>query len=176
MKTQAHVGLLLARGYFSWLTILEHSLHSKISQNTMELSPDVFERLGAVIAKPSRRGAGVQDRILDKRTSLMVFGCSLYVCSILWAYLTEHLANLHGARPVHLLWALLFLKLYQCEEANAAMCSCSVRTFRKWVWIVVNALASLDLVSLMSVTCYVALTCDAHYCCYYLRFNLGIGT
>ena len=47
-------------------------------------------------------------------------------------------------KPVHLLWALLFLKAYNREEMNAAMCGCDEKTFRKWSWFYVEAMADLD--------------------------------
>ena len=48
------------------------------------------------------------------------------------------------ARPKHLLWTLLFLKLYDVENVLAPMCGCSEKTFRKWVWSMMAAIGSLD--------------------------------
>jgi len=45
---------------------------------------------------------------------------------------------------LHLLWALLFLKVYGKETTNAALCKCSDRTFRKHVWKMIYDLSDLE--------------------------------
>lgn len=47
-------------------------------------------------------------------------------------------------KPVHLLWALLFLKTYSIEEVHAAEAGVSERTFRKWAWFYAKGIARLD--------------------------------
>jgi hypothetical protein len=48
--------------------------------------------------------------------------------------------------PVHLLWALMFLKQYNTEEVTASMAGCDKKTFRLWCWLVVRVLADMELV------------------------------
>lgn len=48
------------------------------------------------------------------------------------------------ARPEHLLWTLLFMKLYSAENVLAPMCGCDEKTFRKWVRLMMAAIGSLD--------------------------------
>ena len=52
-----------------------------------------------------------------------------------------------GSRPVHLLWSLLFLKRYDTEHVNRSLTQADEKTWRKWVWIFVELLANLDVVS-----------------------------
>jgi hypothetical protein len=51
------------------------------------------------------------------------------------------------ATPIHLLWMLCFLKLYNSENAMASQCCCDEKTLRKWAWYMIEAVASLDVVS-----------------------------
>jgi hypothetical protein len=50
-----------------------------------------------------------------------------------------------GAKPVHLLWALMLLKLY-CAEAVLCTLAGGVheQTFRKWAWRFVNEISELQ--------------------------------
>jgi hypothetical protein len=107
-------------------------------------SPSHFDALGATLVKS---GNHYGHWTVPRRTFLAIFGVSAYVCSIIWEYLIEEPRRLRGAKPIHLMWALMFLKLYNIEETNAIICQCDVQTFRKWVAIVMRALASLDVVS-----------------------------
>jgi hypothetical protein len=88
-----------------------------------------------------------------------LFGCSPLICSKLWSLLQldGYLNNLAAGKqhPRHLLWALLFLKQYNPEEVNSQMCHCDEKTYRKWVWIVVKAIAELSCL----VSCRVPLLC-----------------
>ncbi|KAL7561027.1 hypothetical protein ACA910_000110 [Epithemia clementina (nom. ined.)] len=48
------------------------------------------------------------------------------------------------ARPDHLLWALLLLKVYGKEVVFSGMCHVDEDTFRKWSWYFVSRLADLE--------------------------------
>ena len=48
----------------------------------------------------------------------------------------------------HLLFALLFLKMYGTEEQNRSIIGLNEKTFRFWVWKYVECLSKLDLVSI----------------------------
>jgi hypothetical protein len=73
-----------------------------------------------------------------------IFGVNANICAKLWKLCVPLLPP--STRPVHLLWALYFLKQYSMEEVNAAFAKCDEKTFRKWCWIVIDTLATLDLV------------------------------
>jgi len=46
------------------------------------------------------------------------------------------------------------LKLYNPERAQAPVCGVDEKTYRKWVWIALEALAELDLVSRCRRPCW----------------------
>ena len=51
--------------------------------------------------------------------------------------------KVHGKLlPKHLLWALLFLKQYNSEGVLASISKTTPKTYRKWIWIVVEGLCS----------------------------------
>jgi hypothetical protein len=89
----------------------------------------------------------------EKRFRAM-FGVKNDICGKLWTLCLPLLPE--GVSPVHLLWALYFLKHYNTECVNAAFAKCDEKTFRKWCWIVIEALAGLELVSLESSALFIA--------------------
>jgi len=109
--------------------------------------PAHFDQLADGLGVPRRyHRPDAGDLPSRKRHFHALFGCSAYICSMLWEYLAENRNILRGAKPVHLLWALLFLKLYNNEEASSLICGCTRKTFRQWVWIVIGALSKLHVV------------------------------
>ena len=80
------------------------------------------------------------------------YGCSPSNCAILWAKIRQKkLAP--RAEPKHLLWALMFLKLYNTEEAFAGFLGVDKDTFSEWLFHLVKAIAKLrpDYVSILQV-------------------------
>ena len=73
------------------------------------------------------------------------FGTTWHICAILWNHLTHTLVADHKyVKPIHLLWALLFLKLYKTKAIHATIAGTDERTFRKWVWIVLEYISYLE--------------------------------
>jgi hypothetical protein len=69
-----------------------------------------------------------------------LFGLSANVCSVVW-----NLCDFPtGTEPVHLLWALLFMKVYGTEPVLIAIVGTGPnrKTFRKWVWGVIEEIAA----------------------------------
>ena len=82
-----------------------------------------------------------------------LFGVTHFVCSDVWRRLHESQSMPHGGKPVHLLWACLFLKRYATGSENRAITGADEKTVRKWTWAFIKAIAHLpDIVS----------TSDAH--------------
>ena len=81
-------------------------------------------------------------RTLDRRFRAL-FGTSPKVCRILWDKVYEE-STPRGAKPKHLLWALLFCRVYNTEHVNASMAGCDEKTFRKWSWVFVEAISDLQ--------------------------------
>jgi hypothetical protein len=80
----------------------------------------------------------------DERRFLATFGVGPVVCLTIWNLLLET-ANLPpGSFEYHLLWGLMFLKLYCAESIHAALAGCDEKTFRKWSWAFVEAISFLQ--------------------------------
>ena len=80
---------------------------------------------------------GVGKKRGDDRTFRTLFGVSPEVCVDLW-----HLCQFKkkGTRPKHILWALLFIKVYATEDVLCSMASVCRRTFRDWMWPTLKAI------------------------------------
>jgi len=70
-----------------------------------------------------------------------LFGCTPKICEYIWDYLEIALLHPPGAKPFHMLCALLFLKQYCIEELNSIITHLDPKTYRKWVWIYVELIA-----------------------------------
>ena len=80
------------------------------------------------------------------------FGCSPRVCAAIWNRIDRlkrrpELAISALFCPSKLLWTLLFLRLYSCEDVLASMVRTTRKNFRKWIWYGIDVLGELDLVS-----------------------------
>jgi hypothetical protein len=63
----------------------------------------------------------------------------------LWGYVEKDPdASKKCVQPKHLLWALHFLKLYNPLRAAVLMLGCDIKTYCKWIWIVLTAMANVD--------------------------------
>lgn len=73
------------------------------------------------------------------------FGCSIDVCLSLWNSMEETGYLPPNGRLEHLLWGLMFLKIYGTERVMCSMAGGPDKdTFRKWSWLFVDAIASLE--------------------------------
>lgn len=64
-----------------------------------------------------------------------LFGVSSELVADIWNWIEARTIDEPGAQPKHLLWALLFMKVYSTEEVHCAVVSWpTVKTFRKWSW------------------------------------------
>jgi hypothetical protein len=60
------------------------------------------------------------------------FGTPPHVVAIVW----QLIDNPEGAEPKHILWILLFLKVYESEDVLHNMVGTSKNTYRKWTDII----------------------------------------
>lgn len=101
-----------------------------------------FKELGAAIMKRSPEG---RSELLFKRRWNAHFGVDVPVVVDAWARL-KILAG-DPDKPEHLLWALMFLKLYGSEEEMAGLCgpekAIDEQTYRKWTKIFIQRLECL---------------------------------
>jgi len=70
------------------------------------------------------------------------FGVSPSTCAFTWGKIRA-LGLAPRARPVHLLWALLFLTVYDTEEVIAGFLGVDERTFREWSFELTKVVAKL---------------------------------
>jgi hypothetical protein len=75
-----------------------------------------------------------------------MFGAGPNICAIVWGMIIANNASLEdGAKPVHMLWAFMFLKLYCAESVLAALAGgVHEQTFRKWTWYFVEKISDLQ--------------------------------
>lgn len=84
---------------------------------------------------------------LDESESLRfraTFGTTPNVCARVWQLLDPMETMPTGVSPKHLLMALMFLKLYCSETVHGLFAGVNRKTFRKWSWLFVEAIASLE--------------------------------
>ena len=82
---------------------------------------------------------------------LFEFITSPEICSLLWDCIDPLNTMPNGMQDVHLLWGLMFLKLYVSESVNCALAGgIDEKTFWKWNWMSVYAMSDLapDIVSI----------------------------
>ena len=103
-----------------------------------------------VVCWPTNRKWKSKDQ--DKRVRAL-FGAPLNIIADIWNMIWKKLSNEEkkalqddGVEFKHLLYALVFLKIYSTEEAHCSICDWpSGRTFRKWSWYFVSKIAELEI-------------------------------
>jgi hypothetical protein len=107
------------------------------------LDEEFFEQAGMQLLGRPIHGSEVV-RLRRFRSS---FGCSPKVVAHIWntidPYEDKYFESYKGLSPNHLLWSLLFLKVYSTEAQHAVMVAVDEKTFRKWSWLFVEEIASL---------------------------------
>lgn len=109
-------------------------------------SPDVFRHHGLTILGSNPKRCNSQ-KIANRRFRSL-FGTSWEICADIWNDLVEmehSVMAMRGVQNYHLLWALMLLKTYQTESILGGMCrGATEKTFRKWSWSFVEAVADLS--------------------------------
>ena len=80
------------------------------------------------------------------------FGASAEQVANLWKRIIAHGPVVAGGKAKHLLWALVFLKVYSTVEIHCSIVGWpSPKTFQQWSWYFVERIAELknDLISLL---------------------------
>jgi hypothetical protein len=86
----------------------------------------------------------------SKRRFREMFGCCPKIAAAAWNKIEGNiewtgLTTYSSRSTVHLLWALLFLKVYGKEATLSSLVGgVDEKTFRKWVWLYIAALSSLE--------------------------------
>lgn len=92
------------------------------------------------------RNAHGLSRVVRKRRFRALFGVSPEVMAETWSLLQS--SRPPKSKPKHLLWALLFLKVYATENVNSTLTGADEKTFRKWSWTFVHLISNLNSVSI----------------------------
>jgi hypothetical protein len=120
------------------------------------VSSNHFADLGFAMTNRSNRGSA----LLELRRFHAFFGVDPETCALLYDFVGVNV-DINGAKPVHLLWALPFLKVYAAEEILCALVGgVDPKTFRKWAWYFVGAIASLEA---EFVSCSLTLSLDGEF-------------
>lgn len=98
----------------------------------------------ALLARSMTGRAGRLNSIPQERRFRACFGVSPDVCSAIWSRLGSK--KLENCDPIHLLWCLLFLKVYSTEDVLATIAGVDRKTYRKWTWPMITALSNLNMV------------------------------
>jgi hypothetical protein len=89
-------------------------------------------RLFKILIRDTLNICGDIDNDNNQRIVKAVFGCSIPIIATAWKSINDEGLKSPDASPLHLLYALAFLKLYEMED-NYKFCTTRV-TFRKWAW------------------------------------------
>ena len=85
------------------------------------------------------------------------FGTGPLVCSQIWNRMIEPVRNkvIDGLKPIHLLWALHFLKTYDTMDVLASKARVDRKTYAKWIWTVLRLIRRYRkrIVSMMNFVC-----------------------
>jgi hypothetical protein len=114
---------------------------------TTEPSVTDFYAIGGGIMNRSNHRSG-SDLSEDQRFREF-FRCSAEVALIMWNLLIKHLLLPDEAQIVHLLWALIFMKIYAkekvtCGAAGGQMGAIDPKTLPNYIWPMIKALAGLE--------------------------------
>ena len=71
-------------------------------------------------------------------------GVSFAVCADVWGKIIQNNKMPDGAKPKHLLWALMKLNLYETDKRQAVSIKADPKTLRKWVWAMLEAIVSIE--------------------------------
>ena len=91
-----------------------------------------------------------QDRFIGN------FGTMPVIVAVLWRLLKPWVRRQRGyCKPWHLLWTLMFMKTYGTEKHLASFVGADEKTWRKWVWYMLEGIHNLSpkVVSFMVCCC-----------------------
>ena len=115
----------------------------------MKYTADFFKQLGLSMASNRQPNVGGSE-FEKERTFKNFFGVGWHICAIAWALLDDYGKQKEKMEPRHLLWALVFYKVYGTENVHCKIVAephragPAPKTFRKWVWMVTSELADLS--------------------------------
>ncbi|KAG9407624.1 hypothetical protein AC1031_002342 [Aphanomyces cochlioides] len=94
-------------------------------------------------AMPMLTGTNMR-RQPNTRRFYAMFGISAELCYAIWQALEDKRPPNSDVK--HLLWRLMFLKVYGSESVHATIAGTDEKTFRKWCWLYVALISELDII------------------------------
>ena len=108
------------------------------AQQYNNINDEIFFETGRWLI--SRRGC----QRMSYRRFRAFFGAMPAVCADMWQMMNPFEEMSKYARPVHLLWGLMLMKVYATEEVLAGIAGVSEKTFRKWSWKFIKGMSALS--------------------------------
>lgn len=129
----------------------------------MAVTESTFAEEGKRIINRGKRNA----EWFSMRNFKAHFGASPAVCFDLWSMIDPIITMGVGALPVHLLWALMLMKVYATEHMlTSQVGASSEKVFRKWAWRFIAAIeeVAFSIVSVSIISLAPNFTsCRPHY-------------
>ena len=120
---------------------------------TQKIPPDAFSTYGSRMNRYDKENDTQQKKFRGR------FGLDPPVCSYLWYLLCVHTDSMtEEIRPWYLLYALLRLNSSDSDENLSSIAGCCAKTFRKWSWYMILAIADLE-GEIVSTECYTLHVC-----------------
>jgi hypothetical protein len=92
-----------------------------------------------------KRGVGGRSLLrLPLRNFKAYFGATPKICADIWQMINPPQHINQYARPVHLLWGLMLMKVYATEEILSGIAGVTEKTYRKWAWKFVISVSNLS--------------------------------
>ena len=104
-----------------------------------ELAELGYDLMGCIFDSSQPNSRASQERFKAN------YGYDENKCSIIWNYLVRsHWTELErSAKPIHLLWTLLYMKSYGTERKAASELGIDEKTLRKWAWFIMEGISEL---------------------------------
>lgn len=120
---------------------------SNMSITAKDITAETFIRIGADEIISMTYSGGEMSKLLVKEW-MSHFGTMPEKCHWLWIMIDpEGNKAMRSAQPIHLLWAIYFLRTYPSSESTAKSgCGnpCTSKTWRKWIHLFVDAISYLE--------------------------------
>jgi hypothetical protein len=115
---------------------------SQPPQQRFKIKPSTFFRRGLMLVFCGHQLIqNIQFNATNYRHFRSHFGVSPGTCAICWNLIEHKLPR--NLVYTHLLWALMFLKVYGTESVLSTKCNCDEKTFRSKIWIILKAIDSI---------------------------------
>jgi len=97
--------------------------------------------------------------VMDCQCWMSCFGAEPEVVVNLWMRIDPKMTMPKGAKAKHIMWTLYVLKLYNAQEVNIQNIDRNPveKTFRKWVWLFIEAISTKSFQLLLSHCCFLYL-------------------